>query len=71
LKDKLYADLFDNNSDMLLISKEHIINLKTEDVRLQLKENYCTNYLHVQYNNNNGTVLNKLINDILWKRTYN
>jgi hypothetical protein len=31
LKDKLYANLFDNNSDILLISNGFIINLKTEN----------------------------------------
>jgi hypothetical protein len=66
LKDKSYADLFDNNSDILLISNGFIIHLKTGDIRFKLKENYCTTYLHVEYNScADGTVLNKLISDIM------
>jgi putative DNA primase/helicase len=37
-----------------------------EDVRLRLKENYYTTYLHVEYNLcADGTVLNRLISDIM------
>jgi P4 family phage/plasmid primase-like protien len=56
---------------MLLISNEFIINLKTGNIRLKLKENYCTTYLYVEYNSYaDGTVLNKLISDIMCEKEH-